>query len=147
MPLTRVSRTVAAPSQAVWEIVADPYHQARWWPRVRRIEAVDGVGWTQVLGTAKGRGVRADFRLLAIEPPQLLRFSQEVAGTPFERILAAAETTVLVAPAPADAEETVVTLELRQKLRGWARFGPFLFRRAARRQLGEALDGLARLVG
>lgn len=146
MPLTRVTRTLAAPPAAVWEVVADPYHQARWWPRVRRIEAVDGVGWTQVLGTAKGRTVRADFRLLASEPPRLLRWSQELAGTPFERILAAAETTVLIDAASGEEEATVVTLELRQRLRGWARFGPFLFRGAARRQLGEALDGLARLL-
>jgi uncharacterized protein YndB with AHSA1/START domain len=146
MPLTRVSRTVAAPPQAVWDVVADPYHQARWWPRVRRIEAVDEGGWTQVLATAKGKGVRADFRLTTIEPPRLVRWAQELAGTPFERILAAAETTILLVPADGEPAATVVTIELRQRLRGWSRFGPFLFRAAARRQLGEALDGLALLL-
>jgi hypothetical protein len=35
---------------------------------------------------------------------------------------------------------------LRQSPRGWARFGGFMLRRAARRQLDEALDGMARAV-
>ena len=64
MPTTRVSRTLAASPQAVWELVADPWHQARWWPRVVRMEAVADEHFTQVLGTARGRGVRADFRVL-----------------------------------------------------------------------------------
>ncbi len=141
MPTTRVSRTLAAPPQAVWEVVADPWHQVRWWPRVVRMEAVDEGRFTQVLGTARGRGVRADFRVLEAEPPRLLRFSQELPGTPFERLLAEAVTTVELAAAPGGGG-TLAAIELRQRLRGWSRLVPFLFRRAARRQLGEALAGL-----
>ena len=37
-------------------------------------------------------------------------------------------------------------IELRQSPRGWAHFGGFMLRRAARRQLDEALDGMARAV-
>jgi hypothetical protein len=40
-----------------------------------------------------------------------------------------------------------VQLRTRQRPRGWARLGSFLFRRAARRKLDEALDGLERVVG
>lgn len=143
-------RTLAAPPAVVWEVVADPWHQARWWPRVVRMEGVSDRGFTQVLGTARGRGVRADFRVLEREAPRLLRWRQELPGTPFERLLAEAVTTVELARADAggDGEEaTAVTIELRQRLHGWSRFVPFLFRRAARRQLVEALDGLERAVG
>ena len=35
-----------------------------------------------------------------------------------------------------------MTIELRQRLLGWSRLAPFLFKRAARRQLDEALAGL-----
>lgn len=140
MPTTRVSRTLAAPPQAVWEVVADPWHQARWWPRVTRMEAVEGDRFTQVLGARSGRGVRADFRVVEEDAPRLLRWEQELEGTPFERLLAEAVTTVELAPAGDGA--TTVAIELRQRLHGWSRLVPFLFRRAARRQLAEALAGL-----
>lgn len=144
MPVTRVERTLAAPQQAVWDVIADPYHQARWWPLVRRVDAAGDGRWTQLLQTERGKGVRADFRLLASEPPQLLRWEQELDGSPFAGILARAETTIELASAQEGA--THVRIELRQKLRGWSRLAPFLFRRAARRQLGEALAGLDRAV-
>jgi uncharacterized protein YndB with AHSA1/START domain len=142
VPTTRVSRTLAAPPQAVWEVVADPWHQARWWPRVVRMEAVDDGRFTQVLGTARGRGVRADFRVLDAVEQRLLRWEQELEGTPFERLLAEAQTAIELAPADDAGAATRVTIELRQRLLGWSRLTPFLFKRAARRQLAEALAGL-----
>jgi uncharacterized protein YndB with AHSA1/START domain len=144
MPTTRRSRTVTAPPQAVWATASDPHHLPRWWPRVTRVERVDGRGFTEVLQTDKGRPVRADFRQQERRAPELWRFSQEVDGTPFERILSASETVVRLEPA---AVGTRVTLELRQRLRGSARLGAFLVRRAARRQLDDALARLAELHG
>jgi uncharacterized protein YndB with AHSA1/START domain len=145
VPTTRVSRTLAAPPEAVWAVVADPWHQARWWPRVVRMEAVDDGRFTQVLGTARGRGVRADFRVLETDAPRLLRWEQELEGTPFERLLAEAATALELTPADGGAA-TSVTIELRQRLLGWSRLAPFLFKRAARRQLTEALAGLDEAV-
>jgi len=145
LPTTRVSRTLAASPQAVWDVVADPWHQIRWWPRVVRMEAVDDGAFTQVLGTARGRGVRADFRIVETVELRLLRWEQELAGTPFEGLLARAQTAIELAPADGGAA-TAATLELRQELRGWSRLVPFLFARAARRQLGEALEGLERAL-
>lgn len=144
MPTTRVSRTLAAPPADVWAVVADPWHQARWWPRVQRMEAVADGRFTQVLGTARGRGVRADFRLLDSDPPHRLRWEQELEGTPFERLLAEAVTAIELTPA--DAGGTAVRIELAQRLRGWSRLVPWMFKRAARRQLAEALAGLDRAV-
>jgi uncharacterized protein YndB with AHSA1/START domain len=145
VPTTRVSRTLAVPPEAVWEVVSDPWHQTRWWPRVVRMEAVDRDGFTQVLGTTRGRGVRADFRLLEREPGRRLRWEQQLEGTPFERLLAEAVTVVELVPAGGGGA-TDVTIELRQQLLGWSRLVPFLFKRAARRQLDEALAGLDRAV-
>jgi uncharacterized protein YndB with AHSA1/START domain len=141
VPTTRVSRTLAASPQAVWELIADPWHQVRWWPRVVRMEAVADGHFTQVLGTARGRGVRADFRVLEAQAPRLLRWEQQLEGTPFERLLAEAETAIELSPA-GDGAATDVTIELHQRLLGWSRLAPFLFKRAARRQLAEALAGL-----
>ena len=140
MPTTRVTRTLAASPGDAWELLANPWQQVRWWPRVVRIEDVAEDRFTQVLGTARGKGIRADFRVLDRAQPRLLRWEQELPGTPFQRILAEAVTTVELAPA--DGDGTVVAIELRQRLQGWSRLVPFLFRRAARRQLGDALAAL-----
>jgi uncharacterized protein YndB with AHSA1/START domain len=145
VPVARVSRTVAATTADVWGVVSDPHHQPRWWPRVRRMEGVEEDRFTQVLATERGKGVRADFRIVERREGALLRWTQELPGTPFERLLDEAQTTVELAPADAGAA-TVVALECRQVLRGWSRLVPFLFRRAARRQLEEALEGLDRAV-
>jgi uncharacterized protein YndB with AHSA1/START domain len=140
VPVTKRTRTVAAPAQEIWRVVADPHHLPRWWPRVRRVEAASSERWTQVLLTAKGRAVRADFRLAAADEPHLYAWEQDLAGTPFERLMAQAHTEVELEPR--GDEQTEVAITLTQKLRGWSRFGPFLFRRAARRQLDEALETL-----
>ncbi|HXS44191.1 MAG TPA: SRPBCC family protein [Solirubrobacteraceae bacterium] len=142
MPTARRSRTVAAAPEEVWATVADPHHLPRWWPRVQRVEGVTGDRFTQVLTTDKGRAVRADFRLLEARAPELCRWVQEVEGTPFANLLAHAETEVRVARA---ADGARVELVARQRLRGSARLGGFLVRRATARVLDEALEALASL--
>jgi carbon monoxide dehydrogenase subunit G len=141
----RRSRVVAAAPDDVWATVGDPYHLPRWWPRVERVELVQGDGFTQLLRTEKGRAIRADFRVVQSRRPELRRWRQEVAGTPFEGILAWSETEIRLEPAHEGA--TRVTLECEQKMRGMARFGGFMVRRATRRSLNEALDGLETLHG
>jgi uncharacterized protein YndB with AHSA1/START domain len=141
----RRSRVVPAAPEELWPTVADPYHLPRWWPRVERVELVQADGFTQLLRTDKGRSIRADFRVVQSRRPELRRWRQEVAGTPFEGILASAETEVRLEPAGDGA--TRVTLVSEQKLRGMARLGGFMVRRAARRALDGALDGLEHLHG
>ncbi len=137
----RRTRTLAAGPDEVWATVADPYHLPRWWPRVERVELVRGDGFTQVLQTDRGRSVRADFRIVQARSP-VARWRQEVEGTPFAGILVSAETEVRLAP---EGEGTRVTITQESKLKGMARFGGFMVRRAARRALDGALDGLAAL--
>ena len=144
MPTARRSRTVAAPPERVWEIVGDPYHLPRWWPKVTRVEAVTDEHFTEVLSTQDGRSLRADFRVVASRAPERRAWEQELEGTPFERVFAAASTEVKLLP---DGEGTRVTVVVRQQVRGSARLGGFMVRRATGRVLDEALDALEALHG
>jgi uncharacterized protein YndB with AHSA1/START domain len=144
MPTTRRTRRLAAGPDEVWRVVGDPYHLPRWWPRVERVEAVAGERFTELLRAKSGRAVRADFRVVEKRRGQLLRFDQELAGSPFERVLAEAQTEISIEPA---GEGTAVTVTLRQRLRGLSRLGGFMVRRATRRIIDEALDGLELALG
>ncbi|MDX6669000.1 MAG: hypothetical protein QOK04_2380 [Solirubrobacteraceae bacterium] len=139
MPVTRRTQTLRAAPDDVWAVIADPHHLPRWWPRVRRVEDVGHDHWTKVMATEKGRLVRADERLLISERPRRRRWTQDLEDSPFERLLSEVSTGVELEPDPAG---TRVTLELAQRLRGINRLGGFMVRRASRRLLDEALDGL-----
>jgi len=151
MATARRTRTVAAELRRVWDLIEDPHHFPRWWPGVTRMEAVDEDRWTQVFVTQKGRPVRLDFRLLESEPPEAIdsvgrrRWEQDLIGSPFERVLREAVTEIRLRPAD---DGTQVTIEQRQKLRGYSRgVGGLMLRRATRKRLEEALDGLERACG
>ena len=141
MPTTMRKRTINAPPEDVWRVAGDANHLPRWWPRVRRVEEVSLAGWTKVFMTQKGKPVRADYTVLARDEPRSISWTQELEDSPFERLMDEAITEVAIAPA---GEASEVTIALRQKLRGWARFAPFLVKRGTRKLLDEALDGLER---
>ena len=136
----RRSRTVPGSPEDVWAVVGDPHHLPRWWPLTERVEAVDEGAWTSVLRSARGKAVRADYRVEAHEPPRRRVWSQQLEGTPFERLVREHRTELTLAPA---ADGTVVTLEVAQRGRGTAKLGSWMVRRATRRRLDEALDALA----
>jgi uncharacterized protein YndB with AHSA1/START domain len=154
VPTARRSRTIAAPVEQLWDLVSDPHHLPRWWPRVTRVEGVDGKAFTEVMKTRKGKVVRADFDVVAKDQSRrLITWAQRVQGTPFARVLRAAETDVSLTPAD---DATEVTIELRQTLAGFSprfgmlaglspRIGGRMVRRAAERTLDEALDSLERI--
>jgi uncharacterized protein YndB with AHSA1/START domain len=137
------SRVVEAAPEAVWALVADPSALPRWWPRIERVEGVSAGGWTAVLRSSRGRAVRADWRLDFEEPGRRRAWAQQIEGTPFARVLAERRMEARLDPAGLG---TRVTLELRQRGRRWARFGGLQLRRAARRELDAALDGLSEAV-
>jgi uncharacterized protein YndB with AHSA1/START domain len=147
MPDASRSRTIAAPAEDLWDVISDPHHLPRWWPRVSRVEDVGQDAFTEVLKTAKGKVVRADFELVETdEQAWRIMWSQQVEGTPFARLLRSAETEVRLEADTAQA--TKVTIELRQVLNsGFPRFGGYMVIRAARATLDEALDGLERIRG
>jgi uncharacterized protein YndB with AHSA1/START domain len=151
MTTARRARTIAADPARVWEVIEDPHHMPRWWPGVMRMEGVERERFTQVFKTKRGRSVRVDFRLLESCPPAIegeqraqRSWEQEILGTPFERVLSESIIELTLEP---DGSGTRVTIEQRQQLRGSARTGGFLLKRATRARLEEALEGLERIFG
>lgn len=143
------TRTLPVAPAEVWKVIQDPHQMPRWWPGVTRMEGVEGDRFTQVFQTRRRRTVRADFRVLASEPPGVhypapghRTWSQDVAGSPFETVLQESVTEVVV---EAVAEGSRVTIAQRQRMRGYSRTGTLVVRRATVKRLDEALDGLERI--
>lgn len=150
MPKARRSQVIAADRGAVWRVISDPHHLPRWWPKVARVEDVyerergAGTRWTEVLETASGKGVRAEFRCRRSREPDEYEWEQEIENTPFEKVFQTSITTVTLDDAGTG---TRVTLELNQDLRGLSRLGGFMVKRASGDQLDGALNGLANVLG
>jgi uncharacterized protein YndB with AHSA1/START domain len=143
VPTVVRNRTIAAPQQAVWELVSDPYHLPRWWPNIARVEDVSDDAWTTVATSSRGRAVRFDFTRVYREEPNRVVWRQELAQTPFERFLRESVTGVVL---DGDGATTRVELRMVRRLRGLARFGGVQMRRAARKELDEALDQLEAML-
>jgi uncharacterized protein YndB with AHSA1/START domain len=142
MATTVRSRRIDAPPESVWGIVSDPHHLPRWWPDVTRVEDVSAGHFTTVIPTKRGKPVRLDYRVIESEAPDRHAWAQDLEGTPFERLLAAWTTTVVLEP---EGRACRVTLEERQQLKGSFRAGVLLQRRPARRRVDTALASLAAL--
>jgi uncharacterized protein YndB with AHSA1/START domain len=149
VPRVSRKRVIAAPRERVWDLVSDPHHLPRWWPRTLRVEDVREVQgwrrsrWTTVLGTERGRSVRADYRCTGATRGERYAWEQEVEGTPFDKILRAASLEIELSSA---GDGTGVTLAARERLRGFSRLGSPWMRLAVRRRLEEALDGIERAL-
>jgi uncharacterized protein YndB with AHSA1/START domain len=144
MPSVSRARTVRAPLEQVWGLVSDPFHLPRWWPATARVEDVEDDAWTSVLKTPSGKTVRADFTRVERRPQRAIGWRQELEESPFERVFSAALTQIELEEEGENA--TRVALTSNERLRGRYRLGGWLVRRAARRRLDEALDGIERAV-
>jgi uncharacterized protein YndB with AHSA1/START domain len=150
MPKAKRSRVITADRRTVWELVSDPYHRARWWPKVTRVEDVQeptpgsARQWTDVLTTASGKGVRAQFRCLWSRELEGYAWEQQIEETPFAKVLKSSSVSVGLEDRD---DGTCVTIEADQQLRGMSRLGGFMLRRATAAQLDEALAGLEQAVG
>ncbi|HEV7937951.1 MAG TPA: SRPBCC family protein [Solirubrobacteraceae bacterium] len=161
MPTVRRTRTIDASPEELWDVLGDPHHLPRWWPRVSRVEAVDEDAFTEVLMGPSGKIVRADFKLLEQVDRQRIVWAQQVENTPFARVLRSAETEISLVEGRGEQHPvTEVAIELRQELQGFrgestlslrmsgiSRFGSPLVRKAAASTIDEALDGLERIAG
>jgi hypothetical protein len=122
----------------------------RWWPRTSRVESVDlkpggrRTQWTQVLETAEGRGVRADYRCVSSAEGQRYAWEQQVEGTPFAKHLHSYRVEARI---HAKEGGTEVALSSEQTLRGLSRLGSPMMRGGQGRILDAALDGLERVLG
>jgi uncharacterized protein YndB with AHSA1/START domain len=144
VPKVTRARTIRAGRQELWDLIADPGQLPRWWPDVVRVEDATPLAWTKVLSTPKGATVRADFTRLAAEEPRMIRWRQEIDESPFERIMS--ENVMEIRLEPERDAATRVEMRAVQRLRGYSRFGGFMFRRAMRRKLEQALDGLEQVA-
>ena len=144
------SRVLAAPPAEVWEVVEDPYQMPRWWPSVERMEGVEDDRFTQVFKTRRRRTVRADFRVLASEPPGGSTRAGTARGRRRWRERRSSRSCTSRSPRfavePADGG-TKVTIAQRQRLRGYSKTGALAMRSATGKRLDEALDGLERILG
>ncbi len=168
MPTASDTRLLQVAPQMLWELVCDPHHLPRWWPRVERVEGVAGATFTEVLRSERGRLVRADFEVVERDDVAMrLIWAQQVAGTPFARVLAASEVEIAMQPRVGMNENagSEVTITLTQTphallpaantgpsgkfglLDGlFARVGSPMVRKAAEKTVREALDGLERIA-
>jgi uncharacterized protein YndB with AHSA1/START domain len=144
VPVVTKHREFHAPLERVWKVVSDPYSLPRWWPRVQRVEEVSDDGWTMVLASDRGKTIRADYTLARAEPMELLEWKQELEETPFERMLSVAQL-VIELERDEEAGATGVVLRSTERLRGLARLGSPMVRRATRRRLNQALEQLGDL--
>jgi uncharacterized protein YndB with AHSA1/START domain len=142
MAKTVRSRRIGAPPDAVWRVVGDPHQLPRWWPGVTRVERVDRERFTLVMPTKRGKPVRLDQRVSESVELERRGWTQELPGTPFERLLEAWTTTIEL---QADGDGTIVRLVELQQLRGSFRPGALLQRRPARKRVEGALTALAEL--
>ena len=125
-------------------MISDPARLPAWWPSVSRVEDASPDAWTKVLMSPGGKAVRADYTRVEAEEPVRLVWRHEVEESPFERILSASTTEIMLEPREGG---TLVRLSIEHRPRGWARFSPFQMRAAATRQVSGALEGLAELLG
>jgi uncharacterized protein YndB with AHSA1/START domain len=146
MPTVVRSRRIDVDADQVWKLVADPHNLPRWWPDTVRVESVDGrpgaprSRFTQVLETRDRKPVRADYRCVQSTRGQRLVWDQQLEGTPFEKFLRSAQLEIRI-----DADRdgaSRIELEGRRGLRGLSRLGAPMMRRATRRSLDAALDGI-----
>jgi Polyketide cyclase / dehydrase and lipid transport len=139
------SGPVSATPQEIWAVVANPYHLQRWWPGVTRVENVRDGHFTEVIPTKRGKPVRLDFTIVESVEFERRCWSQELFGTPFERLLNSWTTTIEIAP---DGDQgSTVTITDHQQLRGSFRLGGILQTRPARRRVATALENLTSLFG
>ena len=144
MPTVSRSRVVAAIPEHVWDVVASPDRLTEWWPNVQRVEEADGKAWTTVLASPKGgKLLRADFSLVASEHPRRRSWRHEVAASPFEHVLTDSVTDIRLEPV--EGGRTEVQISEQMGLRGFSRLGGGQVKRAAKRKIDRALDGLERL--
>lgn len=138
-------RSLAAAPERVWRVIANPERLTEWWPQVTRVEEASSDSWTTVLRSPKGgRALRADYTLVEADHPRRLSWRHEVEESPFERVLTSSVTEISLEPG--DGGGTEVTISERTGLRGFSRLGGMQIRRAGRRKLDGALDGLERVA-
>lgn len=145
MSKVKRTRVIGASPEAVFDIISDPRRLHEWWPRVNRVENVDGPAgrdrtrWTNVLAADSGRRLRLDYRCIAAARPKRYMWEHELEGTMFEEHMKSQTTEILLEPQADSTELTVISIN---ELRGSARIAGFTMKKSQRELLDQALDSL-----
>lgn len=146
MPSVSRKTVLPAPADRVYDVISDPKRLIDWWPRVTRVENVDGkpgtprTRWTNVLAADSGRKLRMDYRCTAATRPERYVWEHELAGTPFEEHLQDQTTEVRLSP---EGDTTKITVTANHTLRGSARLAGFMMKKTQKQMLDQALLSLA----
>lgn len=146
MPSVSRKQVLPVDPDAVYDVVSDPRRLREWWPRVTRVEDVDGkpgtarTRWTNVLLADSGRKLRMDYCCIGATRPRRYVWEHELAGTPFAEHMLEQTTEVLLEPGKGG---TAVTLTANHTLRGSARIAGFMMKKTQKQMLDGALAGLA----
>lgn len=138
------SKTTKASPDEVWHHVSDGSRVAPWWPNAERAEDVQGGIFTLVLRSSRGVPVRTDWQVGTSRRPEVQRWEQQIANTPFEKALVASAVEVRIEPADGGGSRVTVSVERELKQKGL--FATRLGTKASKEQAGQALASLLREV-
>jgi uncharacterized protein YndB with AHSA1/START domain len=145
VPSVTRKKVLPAGPDKVYDVISDPRRMKDWWPRVTRVEDVDGkpgrsrTRWTNVLAADSGRKLRMDYCCISATRPERYEWEHELAGTPFEEHMVRQATEVNLRPASGGTE---VILTATHTLRGSARIAGFMMRKTQKQMLDAALARL-----
>ena len=134
MPKIKRTRVVDVSPESVYDVISDPRRLEDWWPRVDRVENVDG---------GPGRRLRLDYRCTAASRPKRYVWEHELEGTMFEEHMKSQTTEILLEPEGQGTEITVISIN---ELRGSARIAGFSMKKSQRELIDTALDSLQEVL-
>ncbi|MFM9045155.1 MAG: SRPBCC family protein [Solirubrobacterales bacterium] len=146
MPSTTREVEVRARPGEVFRFLGDPSNLVRWWPRVVRVEAVEGQSgeegliWTNVVEADSGRRLRLDYRMVDSDRASRLCWEHLLEGTAFSGHLVRQAVEVELSDAP---EGTRVAVTAIGELKGAARLAGPSLKSDQKKLLDEALGRLS----
>ena len=121
---------VGVSPEDAYSFLIDPRNLTGWWPRVVRVEFVEGrpgeagLIWTSVVEADSRRRLRLDYELIEADRPERIVWEHRLEGTAFGAHLARQATEIDLVPV---GEGTRVAVTLTGELRGAAKLaGPSL---------------------
>lgn len=145
MPKVTRKKLLPADPDRVYDVISNPRRLKDWWPRVFRVEDVDGKSgaartrWTNVMAADSGRKLRMDYSCTDAKRPERYSWEHELEGTPFEKHMSSQTTELRLVPS---GDGTLVELTASHTLRGSARLAGFMMKKTQRQMLDQALDSL-----
>jgi len=145
VPTVSRKKLMPAPPDRVYDVISDPRRLKDWWPRVTRVEDLDGkpgtarARWTNVMAADSGRKLRMDYTCTGATRPERYEWEHELEGTPFEDHMVRQWTEIRLKPSGTGTE---VSVTANHTLRGSARLAGFMMKKTQREMLDRALGSL-----